>query len=263
MPIAVHGWAFFRDRTTTLSLIVSLIMVIPGHVAAADPDVDADQLRDLRDRIYQSDHLQRDLPPDLGKEGIDVFKPGQPEESAAEDWPEDPTLEEPEEQDEPEQQRSNPDRGQTLTIDSDKARTIFWFILGGLAVVIGFFALRNHLNRSGRSMTSEEGAPAELEEVDAGLQERPSGDTVHDLLLRGIGLLESHGKFEAKPGLTARDILAGATVEGEGREAFAALVRGVEATRFARRPEDQALLNACQAAFAKLRSSLGGITHES
>lgn len=248
-------------------LIVGIVIAMPGLCMADGLDVDPDQVRDLRDRLYRSDRLQQDLPPDLGKEGIEVFEPGFPEEANAEDWPEGLTNEESEEQEEPGRQRSSPDHGRSITIDSTQARTAFWVILGVLAVVIGFFALRNQLNRSGKSPTlgddEEVSLPAEAEERRADLEDRSSGDTVHGLLLRGIGLLETHGRFQSRPGLTAREILADAKVEGEGREAFAALVRGVEATRFARRPADQALLEACQGAFAKLHLGLADVAHES
>ncbi|MGI9500235.1 MAG: hypothetical protein ACR2P3_09365 [Geminicoccaceae bacterium] len=231
-----------------------------------------DHIRDVRDRIYRSDDIQRDLPPDLGKDGVEVFKPEPSRQAAEEDLPPDPTkeaIEEVADAEEADAEEANAGAGQQwrFSLDADVVRPAFWIVVAGVLGIWGFFFLRNRHWRHDRGSKEDEEILLGDETAGDGLtlpdHTRSSADAmVHDLLLQSITLLKTHGTFKLKAGSTARDILAMAKIGEEERHALAILVSAVESTRFARRPANASLLAACEAAFGRLKTFLPGPAHD-
>ena len=236
-------------------LVVAGLAVADVSLPQAQPRIDGEQIRAARDEVYRSERLQHHLPT---ADRFDIIA----------DSGEDDEIESKRQDDEADtsasQEGDEQERGEPLTIDQDKARTYFWLILGALVLGIGLSFLWNK-QRSGRDKREASEKEIALDDQETGTTDlvlsadAPPEDSIHAYLLRGIGLLQTHGKFRPRPGLTAREILEDARLEPSTRAAFAALVRGVELTRFGRVASSADRLQASRDAFAALGRSLTGM----
>ena len=248
-----------RRLSPIRGLIASWLSLVAALPLLAEPATDAEEIRDARQEVYRDDRLQRHLP--SGDALGTVVK------SDAANDPEEKEADEETEADEEASTRDRSRDGDPITIDPDDTRRFFWLVVGALVLVIGFSFLRRHRRGWGGDDASEEVAAAddgasidlELVETACGPVPPPPEDTIHGLLLRAIALLQNYDRFRPRPGLTAREILAAATLDDTGRDAFSTLVRGAELTRFGRAGKSADLLRASREAFARLDLSLASM----